>query len=93
MKFEFENGTMVGTAEWRGPGQVALDMPDSRFETWFRNYFESEQSYLSGSVDCPDMVSERPDSSAEAFRRAANRLASHKFAVHEADDAALGWQR
>ena len=51
MKFEFENGKHLGTAEWQGPGQVAVEMDDPDKKAWFEHYFESEDSYMAGSVE------------------------------------------
>jgi hypothetical protein len=81
MKFEIENGDYVGTAEWMGPGEVALDMADGHHREWFERYFKEEDAFLTGSVECTEMSSERRDDSPEAFQRAAFRLAAYAYTV------------
>ena len=81
MQFEIENGDFVGTAEWQGPGRVALDMADAHKRDWFSRYFEAEESVMGGPVDCAEMSSERRDSSEEAFQRAAIQLAAYAYKV------------
>lgn len=81
MQFEIANGDFVGTAEWHGPGQVALDMADPATEAWFARYFEAEESVMSGPLDCAEMSSERRDASQEAFQRAAFQLAGYAYTV------------
>lgn len=81
MQFEIANGDFVGTAEWHGPGDVALDMPDPAKEAWFSRYFEAEDSVMSGPLDCAGMSSERRDASEEAFQRAAFQLAGYAYKV------------
>ncbi|MFN2389420.1 MAG: hypothetical protein ABR575_07440 [Actinomycetota bacterium] len=90
MKFHIENGTEVGTAEWRGPGQVRLDVPDEHQRAWFERYFTSERATLRGSVDCPEMDTELPSSSPDTFERAANHLAAHAYTVVRVDGGAPG---
>jgi len=82
MKFEIYNGEQVGTAEWQGPGQVALEVSDPERRGWFESFFATEDSTLDGPVECASMTaSERGDSSEEAFARALYRLGfySYKF--------------
>ena len=86
MKFEIENGDYVGTAEWRAPGQVALDMRDDSQRTWFERFFAQETSGMSGPVDCAEMTYERRDSSEEAFMRAAYELAARAYKVRAMGD-------
>ncbi|HJR45285.1 MAG TPA: hypothetical protein VJ927_06740 [Actinomycetota bacterium] len=87
MQFEIENGDFVGTAEWQGPGQVALDMPDGTKRDWFSRYFEAEDSVMGGPVDCAEMTSERRDASQEAFQRAAFQLAAYAYTVRAKGDS------
>ena len=88
MKYEIHNGeASVGTAEWKAPGEVALDMSDPAQETWFSRYFSSEDSFMGGSVEAGEMACERPDSSPEAFERAAFRLAGHAYKVRAHGEA------
>lgn len=81
MKLEIHNGDYVGTAEWRGPGDVALDIADPAQERWFSDYLQAEDSFMGGSVECGEMECERPDASPEAFQRAAYRLAGYAYTV------------
>ena len=81
MKFEIENGDYVGTAEWVGPGEVSLEMDDRSHRAWFERYFAQEDAFLTGSVECAEMFSERRDESPEAFQRAANQLAAYAYTV------------
>lgn len=86
MKFEIENGDYVGTAEWKAPGQVALDMRDDTQRTWFERFFTGETSHMAGPVDSPEMSCERRDSSEEAFQRASYELAARAFKVRAMGD-------
>ena len=85
MKFEIENGEFVGTAEWQGPGNVMVEMQDDRHQAWFENYFQSEDSFMTGSVECGEMAMERRDESAEAFTRAAHQLAAYSYKIRQGD--------
>ena len=85
MKFEFENGDYVGTAEWQGPGNVMVDMKDEAHQEWFEDYFKKEDSFLTGSVECGEMAMERRDDSPEAFTRAAHHLAAYSYKVRQGD--------
>lgn len=87
MKLEIENGSVVGTAEWQGPGRVALKMEDEVQKVWFERFFATETSHMSGPVDCAEMTHERRDSSEEAFQRAAYELAAHAYKVRAVGDA------
>jgi hypothetical protein len=81
MKFEIENGDYVGTAEWVAPGRVDLDMSSGSQRAWFERYFAEEDAFLTGSVECAEMSSERRDESPEAFQRAAVQLAAYAYTV------------
>jgi hypothetical protein len=81
MKLEIHNGEFVGTAEWREPGRVELDVEDPDQRTWFEKYFEGEEAYLGGSVGDPEMQVERRDSSQAAFDRAADALTRYAYTV------------
>jgi hypothetical protein len=84
MKLEITNGHVVGTAEWRKPGEVSLDIHDASDRAFFQRYFSSEDSFLSGSVGEEEMFHERPDASEEAFMRAVFRLARYSYRVQGA---------
>ena len=85
MRFEIENGSYVGTAEWQGPGAVTLDMDDPKQRRFFERYFEEEQTALGGAVDCPELQSERGDESEQSFERAMNSLAAYAYKIRRAD--------
>jgi hypothetical protein len=88
MKFEFENGKYLGTAEWQGPGNVVVEMDDPDDRQWFQEYFSKEDSYMGGSVECDsEMKLERRDESAAAFTHAAQMLAAYSFKVRQGDAA------
>jgi hypothetical protein len=47
MRFEFrDDGTVVGAAQWEGPGQVSLDVRDPRARRRLAEYFAAETTYL-----------------------------------------------
>jgi hypothetical protein len=86
LKFEIYNGNHVGTAEWRSPGEVALEMDDPQLRAWFTDYFAREDTFLSGSVGDPQMSEpQRGDASASAFAHAAFRLAAHRYRIRQLD--------
>ncbi len=81
MKYSIYNGKYLGTAEWVGPGEVALDVPDAGERAWLKHFFAREDSFLSGRLDDAEMTVERGDSSSEAFERATYRLAAYAYRV------------
>ena len=81
MKLEIYNGDFVGTVEWKSPGHVECDMNDAGQQQWFERYFETEDAYLSGPVECAEMEAERRDASKPAFERAAYQLAAYAYEV------------
>ena len=85
MKFEIDNGHFVGTAEWKAPGQVAVDVDDPQEKQWFEDYFAAEDCFMSGPVECAEMKMERRDESEQAFTRAAMQLAAYSYAVRQGD--------
>lgn len=93
MKFEIENGEFVGTAEWRGPGDVALDMADPGHKSWFERYFAEEDATLGGAIGDEHMSSERRDESEQSFNRAAFQLAAYSYKVRQGDDRRNGAHR
>lgn len=93
MKLEIRSGDWLGTAEWCGPGEVALDIPDPDRRDWFQRYFESEDAFLTGAVDGAEMSVERPDSSEEAFVRSAYQLARYSYEVSRESDGARSQAR
>jgi hypothetical protein len=85
MKFEIYNGDHVATAEWQGPGQVALEVEDPREREWFESFFSAEDSTLDGPVECASMTTaERGDSSEQAFARALYRLGFYEYKFRDA---------
>jgi hypothetical protein len=85
MKLEIENGRFVGTAEWRGPGDVRVEMENPEYQAWFERYFSTEDAFLTGPVECAEMSSERRDASEQAFQRAVFQLVAYDFRVRHAD--------
>ncbi|MGH2806483.1 MAG: hypothetical protein ACRDKT_04325 [Actinomycetota bacterium] len=83
MKVEIYNGYFLGSAEWRGPNDVEVEMEDAEAKSWFERYFSSEDASLGGSVDCPTLVFARRDESEEAFTRAAQDLRMHDYRAFE----------
>ena len=41
----------MATAEWRGTGEVVLEVADSQRRRWLEAYFKSEDSFLGGEID------------------------------------------
>jgi hypothetical protein len=93
MKFEIENGDYVGTAEWRGPGDVLLDMDDPKQRGWFERYFAQEDASLGGPIGDETMSSERRSESEQAFNRAAFQLAAYSYKVRQGDGRRNGAHR
>jgi hypothetical protein len=93
MRFEIENGEYVGTAEWRGPGDVLLDMDDPKQRRWFESYFAQEDAALGGPVGDETMSSERRSDSEQSFNRAAFQLAAYSYKVRQGDDRRHGAHR
>lgn len=85
MRYEFENGEFTGSAQFDGPGQVTVTMEDPAKQEWFENYFQAEDSFMGGSVECGEMRCERRDESEEAFTRAAHMLAAYSYKVRQGD--------
>jgi hypothetical protein len=90
MRFEIENGNFLATAEWTGPGDVVLDMPECAEKRWLERYFAAEAVYLAGPVDCPEMVVERRDATEAAFTHAAYELGAWDCTVRVAESAGVG---
>ena len=82
MKVEIYNGYFLGSAEWRGPHEVVLEMDDPTAKQWFERYFNEEDSFLTGSVDCPELASECRSDSEESFTRAAESLRSYNYRAY-----------
>jgi hypothetical protein len=61
-------------------------MQDPKQKAWFANYFESEDAFLTGPVECAEMSAERRDESKEAFQRAAFQLAAYAYKVRAEGD-------
>ena len=86
MKVLIENGDYVGTAEWKSPGEVDVDVADPQQREWFEDYFSTEDAWLSGPVESAEMTSDRRDSSPEAFGHAAFMLAAYAYKVSSPKD-------
>jgi hypothetical protein len=86
MRFEIENGDYVGSAEWRGPGDVLLDMDDPQQRMWFERFFAEEDASLGGAIGDESMSSERRSDSEQSFNRAAFQLAAYSYKVRQGDD-------
>ncbi|MEA2497755.1 MAG: hypothetical protein QOH26_160 [Actinomycetota bacterium] len=82
MKVEIYNGYFLGSAEWRGPKEVVLEMDDPGAKQWFERYFNEEDSFLTGSVDCPSLTTECRSDSEESFTRAAESLGSYNYRAY-----------
>lgn len=93
MKFEIENGDFVGTAEWKGAGNVALDMDNPTERRFFERYFSEEDAYMAGPVEAPEMTHGRRDASERAFAHAAFCLAAYKYRVRRGDSQRHGAHR
>jgi len=87
MRFEIENGAYVGTAEWTAPGTVTLEMDDPKQRSFFERYFHEEQTALGGAIDCPELQTERADTSEDSFERAMNSLAAYAYKVRRMDSS------
>lgn len=83
MKVQITNGSFVGTAEWRAPGEVHVEVEDPGQRAWFERFFACEDAFLTGPVECAEMAYERRDASPEAFRRAAFQLAAYRYRAEE----------
>jgi hypothetical protein len=81
MRYEIDNGRQVASAEWLGPGNVALNVDDPSERAFFERYFSTEDCFLTGPVESAEMTSECGNESEEAFRRAAFRLTAYDYRV------------
>lgn len=90
MKFEIYDGGYVGTVAWSSPGHVDLDVTDDERRAFFERFFETEDAFLTGSVGCEEMATERRDASAEAFARATFQLAAYSYTVRALEEAHVG---
>lgn len=55
MRYEFEHDDeRVGAAQWEGPGQVRLDVPDATDREFIQAFFASEVTYLAAGFDEED---------------------------------------
>jgi hypothetical protein len=81
MRFEIENGEYVGTVEWQGPGNVAVEMKTSSEQEFFERYFTSARSQLAAAGDHDGMTYERPCDSEAAFNRALYELSAYAYKV------------
>ena len=85
MRYEFENDSFTGSAEFEGPGKVTVVVADPAKQEWFENYFKAEDSFMGGSVECGEMRLEHRNESEEAFTRAAQMLAAYSYKVRQGD--------
>jgi hypothetical protein len=52
MRFEFhEEGKLVGSAQWEGPGQIRLNVADEGEREYLQTYFAGEMHYLATTFD------------------------------------------
>jgi hypothetical protein len=86
VRYEINNGGYVGIVEWREPGTVDLHMEDPTEKAFFERYFSSENCYLGGPVESPEMTSEAPNESEEAFRRSTYRLTAYDYRITPAQE-------
>jgi hypothetical protein len=93
MKFEIENGDYVGTAEWRGAGDVALDMTNPNERRFFERYFSQEDAFMAGPVEAPELAHGRRDASQRAFEHAAFCLSAYDYKVRRHDSTRSGAHR
>jgi hypothetical protein len=93
VKLEIENGEFVGTAEWKAPGTVALEMDDAAQRGWFERYFSQEDAAMGGAVGDEHMSCERRDESEQSFNRAAFQLAAYSYKVRQGDGRRRGAHR
>jgi hypothetical protein len=90
VKYEIYDGGYVGTVEWSSPGHIDLDVADESERAFFERFFEAEDAFLTGSVGCEEMATERRDASAAAFARAAFQLAAYSYTVRLPEEAHAG---
>jgi hypothetical protein len=88
VRYEINNGSYVGSAEWLKPGTVALTVDDPGEREFFERYFNSEDCHLAGPVESAELTFEAPNESEEAFRRSAFRLTAYSYRV-----SAMGQER
>lgn len=86
MKYEIHNGEYVGTAEWRGPGRVELQMPAGKHRDFFESYLRVEDSTLFGPVEAAAMgPAERRDATEASFGHAMWRVAAYRYRARDRD--------
>jgi hypothetical protein len=81
MRVDIYDRNYVGSAEWHAPGEVRVEVADEGRRSWFQRYFQSEDSFLTGSLGAEEFASERRDSSEQAFTRATFNLAAYSYKV------------
>lgn len=78
MRYEFHRDeAFVGSAQWEGPGQVAIDVRDRSVGPEFARFFQAEEVYLGPSFDPGDggLQVRRRDWTPWEFERACRALA------------------
>ena len=50
MRVDIYDRDYVGSAEWQGPGDVRVEVADEGRRSWFERYFQTEDSFLMGSL-------------------------------------------
>ena len=77
MRYEFwKDETMVGAAQWEGPGQVTLELRDEADRGAFSRFFEVEEFYLGSSDESEGGFQvRRRDWAPYEFERACRSLA------------------
>jgi hypothetical protein len=86
MRVDIYDRDYVGSAEWQGPGDVRVEVADEGRRSWFERYFQTEDSFLMGSLGAEEFASERRDSSEQAFLRATYNLAAYSYRVRSDGD-------
>jgi len=90
MRYEFHRkDKRVGSAQWEGPGQVALDMGEPKDREFFSEYFSGNVTYLAAHFDGEEdaFQSRRRDWTPWEFERACRELAREGYGVQRAATA------
>ena len=86
MRFEIETQDQkLGTVEWQGPGQVAMELDSEADQAFFERYFHTEQSYMAAAGNHEGMTYEKPADSEQAFNHAMYQLAAYAYKVKQGD--------
>ncbi len=92
MRFEFDRGgRSVGSAQWEGPGQVRLDVSDTRERAFLQDWFASEVTYLATAFDEDDEAFQqrRRDWTPWEFERACHALEGRGYRARRTPSEAV----